>query len=128
MAKKVNPRKRPLSEADALRKEKRLNEEKKQLLEAVRQAKKDMEEQIDEIKEDTARTVFEWVCAMNLVMLHDKFGYDQSQLKRYWDEINNLCDSISKGYCSVPDLKDVLRDELDIELDIGGENNGQGAV
>ena len=33
-----------------------------------------------------------------------------------WDEVNDLSDSIARGYVSVSDLRDVLKREYDIEI------------
>ena len=44
-------------------------------------------------------------------VLRDKEGYSLEDLIRVWREIEDLSDSIARGYCTVADLKDVLRQE-----------------
>ena len=55
-------------------------------------------------------------CAIFLTVLLDKERADGEIIKRVWREINELSDSITKGYVSIADLKRVLKDEYDIEL------------
>ena len=50
-------------------------------------------------------------------VLLDKEQADKEILQRVWSEINDLSDSIKRGYVSVADLKTVLKDEYDIYLD-----------
>ena len=80
--KKVNPRRRPASQADVLR--------------AKRQA--------EERSVNTA-----W--AIIFTVLRDKEGYDVDGLQRVWSHVNDLSDSIAQGYCTVADLKDILKQE-----------------
>lgn len=83
MKKKSNPRKRPATQAD------------------VNRAKK--EAQTDAIR--LAWSIF-------FTVLRDKEGYESIEdLKRVWKEVEDLSDSIAKGYCTVADLRDILKQE-----------------
>lgn len=55
--------------------------------------------------------------AIMLTVLRDKEGYDVDGLCRVWQEVDDLSDSIAKGYVRVDDLRAVLRDEAGISLD-----------
>ena len=37
-------------------------------------------------------------------------------LRRVWDEVDSLSDSIAKGYCTVTDLRDVLKQEIGVNI------------
>lgn len=85
--KKVNPRKRPVNQADILK------------------AK----------KEATSEAInFAW--AIMFTCLHDKEGWGRVRLQRLWKEVEDLSDSIAKGYVSVTDLKHTLKEEMGVEL------------
>ena len=49
-------------------------------------------------------------------VLFDKHGATKDELRVFWDEVNELSDSIAKGYVSVSDLRTVLRTEYDIKI------------
>ncbi len=87
MKKKTNPRKRPATHAD------------------IQKAK----------KEATSEAIsFAW--AILFTALHDKEGWGKVRLQRLWKEIEELSDSIAKGYVSVTDLKHTLKEEMGVEL------------
>ena len=81
--KKVNPRRRPASQAD------------------VQRAKREAQEEAVKLAWSILFTV-----------LRDKEGYDLDGLQRVWKEVDDLSDSIAKGYCTVTDLRDVLKQEI----------------
>lgn len=56
------------------------------------------------------------MCAIFLTVMRDKFGYTSSELRKIWTEIENLSDSISKGYVNIQDLQTVLNEEEGIRL------------
>lgn len=39
-----------------------------------------------------------------------KEGFGYTRLRRVWDEVNYLADSVSKGYVSIADLEKELED------------------
>lgn len=56
------------------------------------------------------------VWAIFFTVMRDKEGYGNRRLKRLWDEVNALADSVSKGYVSIKDLTRALKEEADIEI------------
>ena len=88
MKKKVNPRRRPATQADVQRAKQKGQEE------AVKLA---------------------W--SILFTVLRDKEGYDLDGLQRVWKEVDDLSDSIAKGYCTVTDLRDVLKQEIGADIE-----------
>lgn len=86
--KRVNPRKRPASQAD------------------VKRAKKEAQDKAVEL----AWSIF-------FTVLCDKEGYELEDLQRIWGEVNDLSDSIAKGYCTVRDLRSILREEMGVDIE-----------
>lgn len=86
--KKVNPRNRPATQAD------------------VNKAKRDAQEEALKLAWSILFTV-----------LRDKEGYEVEDLKRVWEGVENLSDSIVKGYVSLADLRYALKEEAGINLD-----------
>lgn len=86
-SKKTNPRRVPVSKADLAR------------------AKQDARD----LAVDTAIALF-------LTVLRDKEGYGPKRIRRVWDEVQELSDSIVRGYVSIDDLKSALRDEAGINI------------
>lgn len=54
--------------------------------------------------------------AIFFTVMRDKEGYGPKRLARLWDRVNDLSDSIVRGYVSVDDLKKTLADEAGITL------------
>ena len=88
MKKKVNPRRRPATQADVQRAKQKGQEE------AVKLA---------------------W--SILFTVLRDKEGYELEGLQRVWKEVDDLSDSIAKGYCTVTDLRDVLKQEIGADIE-----------
>ena len=88
MKKKVNPRRRPATQADVQRAKQKVREE------AIKLA---------------------W--SILFTVLRDKEGYDLEGLQRVWKEVDDLSDSIAKGYCTVTDLRDVLKQEIGADIE-----------
>lgn len=86
--KKVNPHRRPATQAD------------------VSKAKREATDNAVRL----ARSIF-------FTVLSDKEGYQLEDLKRVWKEIEDLSDSIAKGYCTVKDLRQILREEVGADID-----------
>ena len=71
---------------------------------------------VRKVAEDTKEQAVNLAIALFLTVLCDKFGYDADSLKAVWDAVNDLSDSVVKGYVNVEDLKQVLREEYGIEI------------
>lgn len=80
--KKVNPNRIPVSKAD--------------LAKAKREA-------VDE------SVMIAW--SIMFTVLQDKEGFDSEALHRVWNEINELSESIEKGYVTITDLRHILKEE-----------------
>lgn len=85
---KVNPRRRPATQAD------------------VEKAKKQGQEEAVKLAWSILFTV-----------LRDKEGYDLDGLQRVWKEVDDLSDSIAKKYCTVSDLRDILKQEIGVNIE-----------
>lgn len=85
--KKVNPRRKPATQAD-----------------------------VERAKTDAQAEAINIAMAIFFTVLCDKEHADKEIMRRVWDEVNDLSDSISKGYVNVSDLRDVLKREYDIEI------------
>lgn len=62
--------------------------------------------------------------AIIFTVLRDKEGHGGEDLQRIWNGVNDLSDSIRKGYVNVPDMKNVLKQEEGCVLKKGGVSNG----
>lgn len=88
MAKKVNPHKRPATQADVERA--RAQGRQQGVI-------------------DSAVIMF--------TVLRDKEGFETEDLQRLWREIGDLSDSIVQGYATISDMKDVLKQEIGAVID-----------
>ena len=71
---------------------------------------------VNRVKEETKDQAVSLAIALFLTVMCDKFGFDAEQLQKVWAEVNDLSDSVVKGYVNVQDLKQVLREEYGIEI------------
>lgn len=85
--KKVNPLRRPATAAD-----------------------------VERAKKGATNDAVTYVWAIVLTALRDKEGFCREDLKRVWDEAEDIADSILKGYINVQDLVQVLHEEAGIKL------------
>ena len=84
---KINPRRVPVSKAD-----------------------------LDRAKKDARELAVDTAIALFLTVLRDKEGYGPKRIRRVWDEVQELSDSVVQGYVSIDDLKAALRDEAGINI------------
>lgn len=87
MKRKINPRRRPASQAD-----------------------------VDKAKRDATDEAVRIAWSILFMVLSDKEGYELEDLRRVWDEVNDLSDSIAKGYCTVTDIRQILKEEVGAEI------------
>ena len=83
--KRVNPRRRPVTQAD-----------------------------VDRAKRAAADEASAVASVIMLSVLCDKECADRDTIRRVWGEVNELADSVITGYVSVADLRRTLCDEYDI--------------
>lgn len=77
--KKVNPRRKPATQAD-----------------------------VEKAKQQAQTHAINMVWAVFFTALRDKEGFGYKRLRRVWDEVNYLSDSIDKGYVKLDDLVNEL--------------------
>ncbi len=88
MGKKINPRRRPVSQAD-----------------------------VEKAKREAQSQAINYAWAIFFTVMRDKEGYGKERLRRVWDAVNALSDSIAKGYVNVNDLIHTLKVESEIVLE-----------
>lgn len=80
--KKINPRRKPVNMAD-----------------------------VNKAKSEAVSEAIETAWAIFFTVMRDKEGYGVKRLQRLWGRVNDLSDSISKGYVNVSELKHTLKEE-----------------
>lgn len=85
--KKTNPRRLPVSMADVMK-----------------------------AKDEAMAEAIQAAYAIIFTVLRDKHDYTVEQLNELWHEINDLSDSLAKGYVKVKDLLWVLKEEAGIKI------------
>ena len=83
--KKINPRRRPATEAD-----------------------------VERAKKAAFTEAVNYAMAIFFTVLCDKEHADREIMQRVWSEVNDLSDSVIKGYVSVSDLRRTLNEEYNI--------------
>lgn len=86
--KRVNPRRRPATLAD-----------------------------VEKAKKQAQSEAVKYAWAIMFSVMRDKEGWGVVRLKRLWDEVEDLSDSIGKGYVSVQDLLETLEEEIGAVLE-----------
>ena len=71
---------------------------------------------IKKMKREASDKALKYGLVIFLTVMRDKEGYGIKRLKRLYDRIQNLSDSISKGYVNLFDLEKVLREEANINV------------
>lgn len=66
---------------------------------------------IKRAKAEVMREAMKTTWAIMFTVLRDKEGHNLEDLKRIWQEVEDLSDSIAKGYCTVSDLRVILKEE-----------------
>lgn len=77
--KRVNPRRKPATQAD-----------------------------VEKAKQQAQTHAINMVWAVFFTALRDKEGFGYTRLRRVWDEVNYISDSIDKGYVKLDDLVNEL--------------------
>ena len=89
MSKKINPRRRPATQAD-----------------------------IKKAKNEAADNAMKRVLCMFLYVLVDKHGAPKEDIQELAKELNYMADSIRKGYVTWKDIEHVLLEEYELEIDL----------
>lgn len=76
------------------------------------------ESDIRRIKKEAADDAIRYATVLFLSAMRDTEGYGVKRLKRVYEAIEYLADSVSRGYVKLSDLEQALRDEADIHITI----------
>lgn len=66
---------------------------------------------VNRAKKTAKNESIEVVLGIVLTVLRDKEGYEMDDMQRFWGEVQDLSDSILKGYVSIHDLTGVLKED-----------------
>lgn len=71
---------------------------------------------IDRAKIQATEKAVETIWSIFFTVLRDKENAKLEDLRRVWRECEDLADSISKGYCTVSDLRTILKEEAGVKI------------
>lgn len=74
------------------------------------------ESNIKKMKREASDNALKYAFVLFLTVMRDKEGYGVKRLQRVYDHIQDLADSITKGYVNLFDLEKVLREEANINV------------
>lgn len=74
-------------------------------------------EDVNKAKKQAAEDALRAAYAIFFTVMWDKEGLEIDGMKRIWDEVNALSQSVTNKYVSIADLQRTLRDEYGIELE-----------
>lgn len=72
------------------------------------------ESDIRGIKRDCTEKATNYAIILLLSVMHDKHGYGKKRLSRILNQLDDLADSIAKGYVRLEDLRSMIEDECGI--------------
>lgn len=72
---------------------------------------------VEKAEKNAQSRAISYAFAIFFTVLLDKENADMEQLQRIWREVNDLSDSIARGYVNVSDLLYTLKTEHGIELE-----------
>ena len=76
------------------------------------------ESDIKRIKKEAADDAIRYATVIFLSVMRDNEGYGVKRLKRVYEAIEYLADSISRGDVKLADLEQVLKDEADRHISL----------
>ena len=65
-----------------------------------------------QIRVDTVRDL----TLINLMVLHDKFGFGGKRIKKFHQELANLSDCLTKGFIKIEEIAEILDVECGVKL------------
>jgi hypothetical protein len=72
---------------------------------------------VEKAEKNAQSRAISYAFSIFFTVLLDKENADMEQLQRIWREVNDLSDSIARGYVNVSDLLYTLKTEYGIELE-----------
>ena len=76
------------------------------------------ESDIKRIKKEAADDAIRYATVIFLSVMRDNEGYGVTRIKRVYEGIEYLADSISRGYVKLADLEQALKEEADIHISL----------
>ena len=76
------------------------------------------ESDIRRIKKETTDAAIRYTIVVFLSVLRDNEGYGPKRLKRVYEAIEYLSDSIRRGYVSLDDLEKAMLDEAGVHITV----------
>lgn len=73
---------------------------------------------LDEFSTNVKNQVIDTFIILSVATLHDEFGFGEKRCQRFIDRFNLKAECLSEDYCTWQDYIDVIKEELNIELDI----------
>jgi hypothetical protein len=83
------------------------------------------ESQLRNIKKEATQEAINYSFVIFLNAMRDYEGYGKKRLCRLYARINDLSDSVARGYCSIYDLEKVLYEEAGIVMKGGRFDKGK---
>lgn len=80
-------------------------------------AVKDLDKSTYQIKEHTLDTML----IMTVAVLHDEFDFGAKRCKRFLDRASRISESLLANMATWSDYQQMIKDELGIELTLGGD-------
>ena len=71
---------------------------------------------VNRAKQEATEKAVETVWSIFFTVLRDKEHAELEDLRRVWPECEDLSDSIAKGYCTVADLRTILKEESGVTI------------
>ena len=72
---------------------------------------------VNKLKNDATSIGIRYAMVIFLYVMREKEGYGDKRIKRVYDEMNDVVDSINKGYINLNDLEHVLSLEYDLTIE-----------
>ena len=72
---------------------------------------------VKKLKNDATNIGIRYAMVIFLYVMREKEGFGDKRLKRVYDEMNDVVDSINKGYINLNDLEQVLSLEYDLTIE-----------
>ena len=72
---------------------------------------------VKNLKNDATNIGIRYAMVIFLYVMREKEGYGDKRIKRVYDEMNDVVDSINKGYINLNDLEQVLSLEYDLTIE-----------
>ena len=72
---------------------------------------------VNKLKNDSTNIGIRYAMVIFLYVMREKEGYGDKRIKRVYDEMNDVVDSINKGYINLNDLEHVLSLEYDLTIE-----------